>query len=87
MLLIASLILTPNLSAAQSDDEYKKAVTKAAEAYYIQSGIDRDVNKAYKEFERKYIPMFIVNHGGIFMFIGETVYREEIRINFRWTFP
>lgn len=65
----------------------QEATRKAAEAAYIQSGTRDLVERYAKNLERRYVPVFVMKHGGIVMFLAETVINEQIRIKFEWSFP
>ncbi len=82
LLLILTLLLTTQAKANSEQD----AMNKAAEAAYIQSGVRDNIERFSKEFERRYIPVIIVDNGGIIMFVAETFYRDEIRLKYTWRF-
>lgn len=81
-LILLLLALTTQARANSEQD----AMNKAAEAAYIQSGIKDNVERFSKDFERRYIPVFIIDNGGIVMFIAETFYRDEVRLKYTWRF-
>lgn len=67
-------------------DSYEEASKQAAKAAYVQSGLDQMINRYSKELERRYLPEFVVTHGGVLVFVTQTLVSEQIRISFKWEF-
>lgn len=71
---------------SKANDEYEEASKKAAKALYIQSGLD-DMLKTYsRKLERKYVPEFVINNGGVLIFVAQSLIDEQIRISYKWEF-
>ncbi len=81
-----ALILMCLLTLQAKANSEQDAINKAAEAAYIQSGVKDNIDAYTRDFERRYIPVFIVNNGGILVFIAESVYHDEIRLKYSWSF-
>lgn len=65
-------------------DQYSDAESKAAEAFYIQSGMKKEVDEIGHYVEKHYVPKFILKYGGIPLSIGKSIY--EKRVTLEWGF-
>lgn len=88
MILEALLICgTLAVSRGPAGDEEKRALQAAAQAYYIQSGVKKDVDKKLDKYEKLYyepLPREVKETFGVLLYIGRVVADE--RITFRWEF-
>lgn len=84
LLSLALLLLSSSLQAKANYDD---AARKAAEAAYIQSGISENVDRYLQNVERKFVPVFIINNGGVFAFVAQTIYSEQFILKYQWSFP
>jgi hypothetical protein len=82
LMLISLWIAQPAI--AQSN--YDEAISKATEAYYIQSGIKDTIDKFSKEFERRYVPVMIVQNGGMVIFLVQGVAGDKWKLAYKWEF-
>jgi hypothetical protein len=81
--ILISLLIT---QTALAQDNYEEAARKAAEAYYIQSGVKDNVDRFSKEFERRYVPVIVVQNGGIVMFLVQGIAGDQWKIGYKWEF-
>lgn len=83
ILLALTIVLQTQHSLANSQQD---AINKAAEAAYIQSGVRDNVDHLYRDVERRYIPIFIVDNGGIIMFLVQNFNKDEVKISYKWSY-
>jgi hypothetical protein len=84
MILSLSLLsLRPTIALA---DNYEEAQKQAAKAFYMQSGLDEMVKNYSRRLERQYLPEFVIQNGGILVFVAQSVVSEQIRISYKWEF-
>ena len=81
--MVLTLLILPQTSKAANEDE---AANKAAEALYIQTGINRVVENYAEDFQRKYIPLIFIENGQIIVLLIQTFRKDEVRISYKWTF-
>jgi hypothetical protein len=82
ILILISLLIAETALA----NNYEEAVRKASEAYYIQSGVKDNVDRFAKEFERKYIPVIIIQNGGVVMFLVQGLAGDQWKLGYKWEF-
>lgn len=76
-------MLMPKVATANNYDE---AVRKAAEAYAVQSGIKDNIENKIRDIERRYVPVVIVQNGGVLIFLVQGFVGEQWRIGYTWEF-
>jgi hypothetical protein len=76
-------ILMPRLAIAS---EYNEAVRKAAEAFAVQSGIKDNLENRIRDIERRYVPVVIVQNGGVLIFLVQGFVGDQWRIGYTWEF-
>lgn len=73
-------IFVPSVVLADNDTQTRRALRKASEAFYKQSGLDKRV----RYLEKKYIPRPVREVGG-WVFWGVDVYNKRM-ITYTWEF-
>lgn len=78
-------MLSLNLPSLCKANEVE-ALTKAAEAFYIQAGIKPNVEELLKDFEKKHIPPIVAQNSGVLYFIANTAIQNKLEYKVEWKF-
>lgn len=87
MTIISGLILSMAMTyqfAREPSGKSEDAMKAVAKASYIQSGVDKDVNKIEKHLEQQYMPQVVKDYGGWIAAIVKV--GTEHQISFSWKF-
>lgn len=71
---------------ATAQNEYDEAVRRAAEAFAIQSGLREDAEQYAMRLERRFVPVFVKQHGGWVVFLVQTFRNDKVWIAHKWEF-
>lgn len=81
--MVSTILLLPQTSKAASETE---AAQQAAEAFYLQSGINRVVENYAEDFQKKYIPLILIDNGQLIVILIQTIRKDEVRVSYKWNF-
>ncbi len=83
--MIVILLMLVTLQA-QAENNYNEATRKALEAAYIQTGVKDNVDQYARGLERRYVPVFVKQHGGWVMFLIQTFRDDKVWVVYKWEF-